>query len=161
MKPRFTPIVSDRYNLRIWWSQHSYKICEKEKDSPKIYLWCGLSKEQVMDHFSSLNNINRHVYLNMQEKNVIFHKSTIENAKGLIFSKMEHFNIALLIGLRYVKFPNRWIDTVGLEWLHVICFLLDTCRKPWNLASRQNQLHRKKWNFEQHARWNSPSYGWL
>lgn len=43
----------NRHNVRIWGNQHPHEIFEKERDSPKVNVWCCLSKEQVIGPFFS------------------------------------------------------------------------------------------------------------
>ena len=40
-----------KHNVRIWGSQNSYEIVEKERNSPKLNVWCGLMHNQIIGLF--------------------------------------------------------------------------------------------------------------
>ena len=39
------------HNVRIWGSQNPYEVVEKERDSLKLNVWCGLMHNQIIGPF--------------------------------------------------------------------------------------------------------------
>ena len=41
----------NKHNVRIWGLQNPYEIVEKERDSPKLNVWCGLMHNRIIGPF--------------------------------------------------------------------------------------------------------------
>ena len=41
----------NKHNIRIWGSQNPCEVLERERDSPKINVWCGLMHNQIIGPF--------------------------------------------------------------------------------------------------------------
>lgn len=110
----------NRHNVRIWGSQHPHEIFEKERDSPKINVWCGLSKDEVIGpFFFAEKNINGTVYLDMLENYCFPQLDEKENLNRLYFQQdgaPSHYSAIVQDALN-AKFPNRWIGRGGpIAW---------------------------------------------
>ena len=46
----------NRHNLRIWGLENPHDTCELERDTPKLNVWCGITHDKIIVHFSSLRN---------------------------------------------------------------------------------------------------------
>lgn len=110
----------NRHNVRIWGAQHPHETFEKERDSPKINVWCGLSREEVIGpFFFAEKTINGNVYLDMLENYCFPQLDDMENANSLYFQQdgaPPHYKTIVRDALD-VKFPNRWIGRGGpIAW---------------------------------------------
>ena len=55
----------NRHNVRIWGEENSHAIIEHERDSPKVNVFCTISKNHVYDPFFFEGNVTDDVYLQM------------------------------------------------------------------------------------------------
>lgn len=102
----------NKHNVRIWGSQHPHEIFEKERDSHKVNVWCGLSKAQVIrPFFFHERNINGTVCLLIGPiclRTIFFLKLT---NMTVIFNKIEPYLITRNV------FATSWMksyNTAGL-----------------------------------------------
>ena len=62
----------NRHNIRIWGSQNPYEVLEKERDNPKLNVWCGLMHNQIIGLFIfDESTIIADIYLDMLKHYVV------------------------------------------------------------------------------------------
>lgn len=84
----------NRNNVRIWESQHPHETFEKERDSPKLNVWGGLSREEMIGpFFFAEKTTNGNVYLDLLQKYYFPQLGEMEDANSLNFSTKEHLHI--------------------------------------------------------------------
>ena len=60
--------VVNRHNVRIWGTSNPHAFCEKERDSPKVNVWCCLMKDRVIGpYFFKEKTVTQYNYLNLLE----------------------------------------------------------------------------------------------
>jgi len=58
----------NRHNTRIWGSQNPHALIEMERDSPKVNVFCAISRRRVFGpFFFSEDSVTGKVYLDMLE----------------------------------------------------------------------------------------------
>ena len=56
----------NKHNIQIWGSENPCEVVEKERDSPKINVWCGLMHNQIIGPFIfSKSTVTANIYLDM------------------------------------------------------------------------------------------------
>ena len=56
----------NRHSLRIWGSENPHDICELERDSPKLIVWCGIMHDKIIcPLFFAEKSITAQIYLNV------------------------------------------------------------------------------------------------
>ena len=62
----------NKHNIRIWGSQNPSEVLERERDSPKINVWCGLMHDQIIGPFIfAESTITANIYLDMLKHYVV------------------------------------------------------------------------------------------
>jgi hypothetical protein len=55
-----------QYNLRIWANERPHDFVEHERDSPKVNVWCALTRDRVIGpYFFAERTVTPHNYLDM------------------------------------------------------------------------------------------------
>ena len=113
-----------KHNVRIWGEENPHATVEQMRDSPKVNVFCAISKNRLYGPFFFEGNVTGDVYLHMLQK-WLFDK--------LIANEHEHFIFKQDWAPPYWKptvraylnenLPGRWIgrasdnDNVLLKWL--------------------------------------------
>ena len=62
----------NKHTIRIWGSQNPCEVLERERDSPKINVWCGLMHNQIIGPFIfAESTITANIYLDMLKHYVV------------------------------------------------------------------------------------------
>ena len=62
----------NKHNIRIWGSQNPCEVLDRERDSPKINVWCGLMHNQIIVPFIfAESTITANIYLEMLKHYVV------------------------------------------------------------------------------------------
>lgn len=106
----------NRHNSRIWGFENPHVIVEKQRDSPKVNVWCGVMKNRVIGpFFFAEKTINGVVYLDMLINYCFPQLDELENIHQLHFQQdgaPPHFS-ALVTDALNEKFGDRWIGRQG------------------------------------------------
>lgn len=108
----------NRYNCRIWGTQHPHVLREHERDSPKVNVWCGLFQDRVVGPFFFAEaTVTGIVYLDMLENFVM---PQLEDIGHQVFFQQDgappHWNLRVREFLDE-RMPGRWIGRGGpLLW---------------------------------------------
>ena len=98
----------NKHNIRIWGSENPCEVVEKEKDSPKINVWCGLMHNQIIGPFIfAESTITANIYLDML-KNYVAPRLEEFQQDGA----PPHWGLIVRDFLNET-FPNRWIGRNG------------------------------------------------
>ena len=77
----------NRHNTRIWGSQNPHALIEMERDSPKVNMFCALSRRCVFGPFFFVeDSVTEKVYLDMLE-NWLMPQVTDEEVQGYIYQQ--------------------------------------------------------------------------
>ena len=106
----------NRRNVCIWAKENLYATIEHERDSPKVYMFCAISKNHVYGSFFFEENVTGDVYLQMLQNWLI--DELIANEQD---NAPPHWKLTVQA---YVNdnLPRRWIgqaggeDNVMLKW---------------------------------------------
>ena len=103
----------NKHNIRIWGSQNPCEVLERERDSPKINVWCGLMHNQIIGPFIfAESTITANIYLNMLKHYVVPQE---EFQPRVVFQQdgaPPHWGLIVRDFLNET-FPNRWIGRNG------------------------------------------------
>lgn len=111
----------NRHNCRIWGDENPHELYEHERDSPKVSVWCGMSRNRIYGpFFFDERTVNGVSYLNMLRN---FFVPQLQQVPGLIrranFQQdgaPPHFALDVRAYLDQT-FPDRWIGRAGpLAW---------------------------------------------
>lgn len=113
----------NKHNVRIWGEENPHGTVEHERDSPKVNVFCAISKKKVYGPFFFEGNVNGDVYLQMLQNWLI--DQLIENEdESFIFQQdgaPPHWKLTVRAYLNEVL-PERWIgrgsaeDDLLLKW---------------------------------------------
>jgi hypothetical protein len=93
-----------RHNIRIWANERPHDFVEHEHDSPKVNVWCALTRDRVIGpYFFAEHAVTSHSYLNMLElfavhqiddDNVIFQQDVLLHTMPTLLQHflMRHFH---------------------------------------------------------------------
>ena len=100
----------NKHNIRIWGSQNPCKVLERERDSPKINVWCGLMHNQIIGPFIfAESTITANIYLDMLKHYVV---PQLEEFQPRVVFQQDgappHWGLIVRDFLNET-FPNRWI----------------------------------------------------
>ena len=104
----------NKHNIRIWGSQNPCEVLERERDSPKINVWCGLMHNQIIGPFIfAESTITANIYLDMLKHYVV---PQLEEFQPRVVFQQDgappHWG--LIVGdFLNETFPNRWIGRNG------------------------------------------------
>ena len=102
-----------RHNVRIWGKEHPREFQEFTPHSPKINVWCGLTKDRVVGPFFFTEQIvTGQSYLRMLET---FAYPVLRNIDNVIFQQdgaPPHWALVVRDSLNE-KIPNSWIGRDG------------------------------------------------
>ena len=102
-----------RHNVRIWGKEHPREFQEFTSHSPKINVWCGLTKDRVVGPFFFTEQIvTGQSYLRMLET---FAYPVLRNIDNVIFQQdgaPPHWALVVRDSLNE-NFPNSWIGRDG------------------------------------------------
>ena len=104
----------NKHNIRIWGSQNPCEILERERDSPKINVWCGLMHNQIIGPFIfAESTITANIYLDMLKHYVV---PQLEEFQPRVVFQQDgappHWGLIVRDFLNET-FPNRWIGRNG------------------------------------------------
>ena len=104
----------NKHNIRIWGSQNPCEVLEKERDNPKINVWCGLMHNQIIGPFIfAESTITANVYLDMLKHYVI---PQLEEFQPRVVFQQDgappHWGLIVRDFINET-FPNRWIGRNG------------------------------------------------
>lgn len=110
----------NRHNVRIWGFQRPHEIIEKIRDTPKVNVWCGLTKNQVIGpFFFAEKSVNGNVYLDMLENFCFPQIDEFDNVNMMYFQQdgaPAHYKDFVRVALNN-KFEQRWIGRGGpIAW---------------------------------------------
>ena len=101
----------NKHNCRIWGSENPHVIHEHERDTPKVNVWCGLTRNSVIGPFFFIEaTVTGHVYLDMLRNFVID-----QLPPGSIFQQdtaPPHYHRQMRDFLN-ATFPDMWIGRGG------------------------------------------------
>jgi hypothetical protein len=107
----------NRHNCRIWGETNPHEIYEHERDSPKVNVWCALSRSRIYGpFFFEERTINGESYLNMLQQ---FFIPELKQTPGLLQRAIFQQDGAPPHFARKVRFfldktfPERWIGRGG------------------------------------------------
>ena len=104
----------NKHKLRIWGSQNPCEVLEKERDSPKINVWCGLMHSQIIGPFIfAESTITANIYLDMLKHYDV--PQLEEFQPWVVFQQdgaPQHWGLIVRDFLNET-FPNRWIGRNG------------------------------------------------
>ena len=103
-----------KHNIRIWGSQYPCEVLERERDSPKINVWCGLMHHQIIGPFIfAESTITANIYLDMLTHYVV---PQLEEFQPRVVFQQDgappHWGLIVRDFLNET-FPNRWIGRNG------------------------------------------------
>ena len=104
----------NKHNIRIWGSQNPCEVLERERDSPKINVWCGLMHNQITGPFIfAESTIIANIYLVMLKLYVV--PQLEEFQPRVVFQQDGAPPLWGLIVRDFLNetFPNRWIGRNG------------------------------------------------
>ena len=104
----------NKHNIRIWGSQNPCEVLERERDSPKINVWCGLMHNQIIGPFIfAESTITANIYLDMLKHYVV---PQLEEFQPRVVFQQDgaplHWGLIVRDFLNET-FPNRWIGRNG------------------------------------------------
>ena len=104
----------NKHNIRIWGSQNPCEVLERERDSPKISVWCGLMHNQIIGPFIfAESTIIANIYLDMLKHYVV---PQLEEFQPRVVFQQDgappHWGLIVRDFLNET-FPNRWIGRNG------------------------------------------------
>ena len=104
----------NKHNIRIWGSQNPCEILERERDSPKINVWCGLMHNQIIGSFVfAESTITANIYLDMLKHYIV---PQLEEFQPRVVFQQDgappHWGLIVRDFLNET-FPNRWIGRNG------------------------------------------------
>ena len=104
----------NKHNIRIWGLQNPCEVLERERDSPKINVWCGLMHNQIIDPFIfAESTITANIYLDMLKHYVV---PQLEEFQPRVVFQQDgappHWSLIVRDFLNET-FPNRWIGRNG------------------------------------------------
>ena len=107
----------NKHNCRIWGSENPHVIHEHERDTPKVNVWCGLTRNSVIGPFFFIKaRVIGHVYVDMLQNFFID-----QFLPGLIFQQdgtPPHYHRQVRDFLN-ANFPDMLIGSGGsLAWPH-------------------------------------------
>lgn len=101
----------NRHNVRIWRSENPHAVIQIERDSPKVNVFCAVSKRRVFGPFFFVENtINGNIYLDVLQ-NWLMPQLTAEMEQGFIFQQdgaPPHWHMDVR-GYLNQFLPGRWI----------------------------------------------------
>ena len=104
----------NKHNIRIWGSQNPCEVLERERDSPKINVWCGLMHNQIIGPFIfAESTVTANIYLDMLKHYVV--PQLEEFQLRVVFQQdgaPPHWGLIVRDFLNET-FPNRWIGRNG------------------------------------------------
>ena len=116
----------NRYNVCIWGKENPHGTIEHERDSPKVNVFCSISKNHVHGPFFFEGNVTGDVYLQMLQNWLI--DELIANEHEDFIYQLDgappHWKLTVQAYLNE-NLSRRWIgradgkDNVMLKWLHV------------------------------------------
>ena len=100
----------NKHNIQIWESENLCEVVEKERDSAKINVWCGLTHNQIIGPFIFAESIiTENIYLDMLKHYVV--PQLEEFQPWVVFQQDRappHWGLIVCDFLNE-SFPNRWI----------------------------------------------------
>ena len=104
----------NKHNIRIWGSQNPCEVLERERDSLKINVWCGLMHNQIIGPFIfAESTITANIYLDMLKHYVV---PQLEEFQPRVVFQQDgappHWGLIVRDFLNET-FPNRWIGRNG------------------------------------------------
>ena len=106
----------NRHSVHIWDKENPHATIEHEKDSPKVNVFCAISKNHVHGPFFYEKNITGDVYLQMLQ-NWLMDKLIANEHEDFIFQQDDappHWKLAVWAYLND-NLPGRWIGHAGGE----------------------------------------------
>ena len=113
----------NRHNVRIWGEENPRVIIERERDSPKVNVFCAISKNHVQGPFFFESNVTADVYLQLLQ-NWLIDELIANEHEDLIYQEdgvPPHWKLTVRAYLND-NLPRRWIgrasdeDNVMLKW---------------------------------------------
>ena len=104
----------NKHNIRIWGSQNPCEVLERERDIPKINVWCGLMHNQIIGPFIfAESTITANIYLDMLKHYVV---PQLEEFQPRVVFQQDgappHWGL-IVCDFVNETFPNRWIGRNG------------------------------------------------
>ena len=113
----------NRHNVCIWGKKNPHATIEHERDSPKVIVFCAISKTMFMAHFFLEGNVTGNVYLQMFQNWLIY--ELIANERDDFIYQQDgappHWKLTVRAYLND-NLPRRWIgcadgeENVMLKW---------------------------------------------
>ena len=101
----------NKHNTRIWGTENTHELLEHQRDSPKVTVFCAMSKKAVYGpFFFERATVNGETYLDMLE-NWLMDKLSEEESGDFIFQQdgaPPHWSLRVRQFLN-VKLRDRWI----------------------------------------------------
>lgn len=108
----------NRHNVRIWGSEPPNNMIERERDSPKVNVWCGLMHNKVIGpFFFAEKTITASIYLDMLE---LYACPQLRRYQPWVIFQQDgappHWGLTVREFLSHT-FPDRWIGRDGpISW---------------------------------------------
>ena len=121
----------NRHNVRIWGEENPHATIKHERDSPKVNVFCAISKNHVHGPFFFEENVSGDVYLQMLQ-NWLMDELIGNEHKNFIYQQDDappHWKLTVRAYLND-NLPRRWIGrTSGEDNVMLKCRPLETvCR---------------------------------
>ena len=110
--------IINRHISRIWGSQNPHETYEREGDSPKVNVWCGIMHDKIIGpFFFAEKSITAKIYLDLLTEYV---SPQLEQYQPLVIFRQDgapsHCGLAFRHFLKDT-FPERWIGRDGpIPW---------------------------------------------
>lgn len=110
----------NKHNIRYWSESNPHVTVETVMKSPKINVWCALSKNKIIGpYFFEDDTVNGQNYLTMLQDYFMVEVRKLHKVRTVIFQQdgaPAHFSKDVRQYLDY-HFPNRWIGRGGpIRW---------------------------------------------
>ena len=106
----------NRHNVRIWSEENPRATIEHERDSPKVNVFCAISKNHVHGPFFSEGNVPGNVYLQMLQ-NLLIDELIANEHEDFIYQQdgaPSHWKLTVRSYLND-NLPRRWIGRASGE----------------------------------------------
>jgi hypothetical protein len=112
----------NKHNIRYWCEINPHVTVETVMNSPKLNVWCAMSKNQIIGpFFFDDDTVNGQNYLSMLQEFFIPEIRKLHSIRSIIFQQdgaPAHFAIDVRQYMDY-HFPDRWVGRGGpVRWLH-------------------------------------------
>ena len=102
----------NKHDTRIWGTENPHELLEHQRDSPKVTVFCAMSKKAVYGpFFLERATVNSETYLDILE-NWLMNKLSEKESGDFIFQQdgaPPHWSLRVRQFLNTTTLPDRWI----------------------------------------------------